>query len=295
MEPVLRVKIGNFIGRGDAASRYGKILIRDRLPIFCGGFRIDLIQRKEVIEGRVDDLKNRFVESSTAQIYNVSPDKKDKAIKVVDRICWLLTFLSQSRVVRYADEYPLGSSNWSEQTVVGSTIYFRPVLDIMNGSETVNFIEQCYNSYARLEKPRKLNVVFDYLAQADRTGQPTELRLITAFIVLENLKDTYAKTNKIPFIKGRFRKSLHKKAQPLGFSEILTDMFKEVGMRKGLKRIIDLRNEIVHSGTARKPHSWKWKSYEDIQDLIREYLLRLLQYKGEYYTYKLSSKARSIR
>ena len=62
-------------------------------------------------------------------------------------------------------------------------------------------------------------------------------------------------------------------------------MMKSAGMHKGLKQIVGLRNEIIHSGLSRKPHSQQWKMYERIQDIIREYLIRVLEYDGNFFTY----------
>ena len=66
-------------------------------------------------------------------------------------------------------------------------------------------------------------------------------------------------------------------------------MLNEVGMKKGLKRIIRLRNEIIHSGLSRKSHRAQFTMYEKIHDIIREYLLRLLKYHGNYLIYSSAS------
>lgn len=54
-------------------------------------------------------------------------------------------------------------------------------------------------------------------------------------------------------------------------------------MKRGLKRIIKLRNEIIHSGLSRLSFSSKISLYNRGHDIIREYLLRLLNYQGRYY------------
>jgi hypothetical protein len=47
-----------------------------------------------------------------------------------------------------------------------------------------------------------------------------------------------------------------------------------------------LRNEIIHSGIARRTYARQCALYETTHDLIREYLLRLLKYKGRYFRFR---------
>jgi hypothetical protein len=65
-----------------------------------------------------------------------------------------------------------------------------------------SFIEQTFPAFCRLKKKRKLAAVFDYLVQAERPSQPTEIRLLLAFVTLEGLKDTYARQAGISYVKG---------------------------------------------------------------------------------------------
>lgn len=284
----LHAEIGNFLGSGNTCSQYGDKTLRDTLNLSCGGFQIKLIQREQVVLGRIPDLIGGFVKTTRAEVQGVSSKKKDQALKVLDRICWLLSFATQSSVVRYSYEYPSGSGALNSRSIIGMANHFRPAIEIRDGVETEMFIEACYDRYALLERSRKLNVIFGYLVQAEKRGLPTELRLLIAFTVLENLKDTYARSLGIAYINGFFRKGVNptQRSPSYSFNDLLTLMFKAVGMRKGLKRVISLRNEIIHSGVTRKPHSWQWGRYEQLQYLIREYILRLLHFRGLYYTYR---------
>ena len=56
-------------------------------------------------------------------------------------------------------------------------------------------------------------------------------------------------------------------------------------MRRGLKQVVALRNEIIHSGLSRKPPGRQWQMYERIQDIVREHIFRLFGYRGEFFTY----------
>jgi hypothetical protein len=212
-----------------------------------------------------------------------------KTLKAIDRICWLLSFACLSRVVCFRHEYPDGSGLGTTHSVFGVADFFRPTFEIRDGSVIRSFIEQTYPTYCKLEKSRKLNVVIDYLLQAERLQQPTECKLILAFVLLENLKDSFARKNGIPYRNGAFRKDNKPKSAKYKFEELLELMFLELRMRRGFKRVVKLRNQIIHSGLTNKSHNQNWSMYEKIHDLLREYILRLLNFKGRYRTYASAS------
>ena len=134
------------------------------------------------------------------------------------------------------------------------------------------------------------------LTIAELPVQPLEVKLAQIFIVMENLKGTFATKTGIPFFKGYFQdnaypnRPLHKQPR-IGFEALLTSMFKDVGMKPSLRRIVRLRNEIIHFGLSRKPYSSLRKDYDYCHDVVREYLLRLLNYEGEYLLYSKASRS----
>jgi len=289
----IRAYVANYLGGGHEITKYGNNWIRDSLSFDCDGFTFQFIQNRDIISGKLDGFKGLFTRSSEVLIKNVKKNDVKKALKALDRICWLLSFASLSRVMCYGHEYPDGTGLGSFSSVIGESRYFRPSIDIRDGKQTIEFIEKSYSGYRQWEQVRKLNVVIDYLVQAERTGQPTELKLIIAFVVLENLKDTYARSMSIPYIRGYFRKVPKPKGcdDRYSFEELLHLMLSQVKMKKGLKRVKTLRNEVIHSGVTRKPHSWQWKQYEGLHDLLREYILRLIGYTGDYLTYASAGRA----
>ena len=118
-----------------------------------------------------------------------------------------------------------------------------------------------------------------------------EVRLAIIFMLLENLKSTYAHENGIPFINGHFRKpdklgKLNSRSPIHHFNELLAEMLRSVGMEYDLSKIIALRNDIFHSAISEQPFERQRETYEDCQDLAREYLLRLLGYHGSFFLYK---------
>jgi hypothetical protein len=153
-----------------------------------------------------------------------------------------------------------------------------------------------------LNKQRKLNVVIRYILLADRPEQPLEVQLILAFVALESLKTTYAHSNHIPFVGGHFRKISSPPMRNLRrepryrFEDLLKLMLGDVKMGKtALKQLIKLRNTIIHTGIANVRPRTLHKMHDSVQDILREYLLRLLNYKGEFWRYTLSSSPKTIK
>jgi len=183
----------------------------------------------------------------------------------------------------------------------GVALFFRPTFSIQNGAVIRSFLEGCWQSYRKLKRRRKLPEVINYIVDAEMTLQVEEVRLLLIFVALECLKSTYAITCGYPFKAGHFRKisdppkSNVKKEPVLNFEMLLWEMFHEVKMKRGLKRAIRLRNDIVHYGLSKRPFESLSKTYDILQDMIREYILRLLNYKGTFLSYMNPGQPRNIK
>ena len=284
----LRASVANCIMGGNSVTRKNDGWIRDLVEFDCGGYRFVFRQKPEVISRDFNQHIGTFYETTEVTVADVAPNKVQAVEAAIGRICWLLSFAGTCQVIPFEYEYPNGSGHRHSKSASGTVQNFRPAFEMVDGAQLKSFVEQTYEKYTRLELSRKLNVVIAYLVQAERPFQPTEVRLILVFVALESLKDTFARCQSIPYVKGFFRKPPKK---PGGdgakylFEELLTMMFRQVGMRRGLKRVIQLRNDLIHSGLSRKPHSRQMSLYADVHDLIREYLLRLLGYRGRYSPY----------
>lgn len=99
------------------------------------------------------------------------------------------------------------------------------------------------------------------------------------FVLLENLKHTFAIERGYPFTRGHFRDA---SGRTKSFEKLLKEMFNVVGMYPDLTKIIKLRNETIHSGMSTLNMNEKEEIYINSHNLFREYFLRLLNYKGEY-------------
>ena len=254
----LRAHLANCLISGHTITSHGRSSIRDTVEFDCGGQTFILKQKPHVVTGPMSDFIGRFCETTEILVHGVQPSEVQKTLQAIDRICWLLSFAGLSPVLCYEYGYPDGGLNQSRHTVRRTAEFFRPTLEIRDGASVKSFVEQTYPNFLRLEKSRKLSVVIDYLLQAERHVQPTECKLIFAFVLLENLKDTFARSKSIPYLKGFFRKTPNANGPRYKFEELLERMFQEVRMRRGFKRIIKLRNELIHSGLSRRSSHQKW-------------------------------------
>lgn len=292
----LLAHVANCLIGGEMITDLGNgSFIRDTVTFTCEGRKFIVTQQPEVIKSKspVSQFAGRFSMTTQIKVPNVEQSDVPEVLASIDRICWLLSFACQSKVVCYGHDYPAGVHT-ARKAVVGTTRFFRPIFEVRNGATIRDFIDQTYPAYTQLEKSRKLNVAIDYLLQAERDALPTECRLIFAFVLLENLKHTYAESKGIPFVKGFFRKGSSPKDATISFKDMLNRMFKAVGMAPALDDIVTLRNSIVHSGMSDLTHHANWQTYEQIQDLVREYLLRLLDFKGSYVLYSNPNGAKAV-
>lgn len=136
-----------------------------------------------------------------------------------------------------------------------------------------------------MEEPRALNVVVDYFVSTDSLFLPVELMLATSFILLENLKSTYAKHRGYPYRNGSYRKP---DGSSWSFQALLNEMFDSVGMRADLVDIKTLRNEIIHSGLSQLSFDEQYTIYEKCKELVTEYFLRLIGFSGKFFLYSSS-------
>jgi hypothetical protein len=284
--------LANCLAGGDEISKKPNGgWIRDTIRWELDGYRIILKQHEEVILRGVSDFKKKWVDTSRLIVENVSERNVKKVQGIVEDIATLLSFAGLSQIRVFGHEYPMGSGMQSFTSTVGNCAHFRPTIHISNGSVLKIFVATCWDGFKKNKKVRKLPLVFEYLATAEATVLPMELKLVTLFIVLESLKDTYAKERGIPYVKGAYRKiSTPPKPNPaketiIRFEELLSLMLSEKGIKRGLKRIISLRNDLIHSGLTRKPFRSLWKTYSNAHDIIRLYLLHILGYSGTYCVY----------
>lgn len=287
----LRAFVANCLMGGDEITQNGDSWIRDRVVFNCGGRSFLFRQKPEIVKNNLSQFKDCFAETTEVVVTNVAESDLQDVLAAIDHICWLLSFVGTCRVMRFGYEYPNGSGLVSQQSVSGIGRLFRPVINIRYGTRVKSLVEQTYNKYTQLEQVRKLPVVIDYLAQAEAPSQPIEVKAVLAFVALESLKHTFAVEQGIRYEQGAFRKptwvsgSKNKKSDTYTFKELVRMMLCGVNMSRNLDASYRLRNELIHSGFSSESFNRKFELYEDVHDLIREYMLRLLGYRGHFALY----------
>jgi len=242
-----------------------------------------------------DDYRGRFIESGIIDIQGVNSTSEGEI--VLTDICWLLSLATMSHVIWYQYDF-----NGSGRGTNGDGRYnsWRPLLNYDEHECIKNFMGAAFCKYQELKDKRNLPAVIHYLLKCDEPNQPLEISFLFTSIILESLKSTFAHQKYeydnsgflIPNTDkpkcGNGKKCIQRY---LSFEELLMEMFAEVGMQPDLKDIKKLRNEVVHNGLSKDKGYESMRSiYEGAQDIIREYLLRILGYNGSFWIYSTACR-----
>ncbi|MDP3609041.1 MAG: hypothetical protein Q8R74_08215 [Methylophilus sp.] len=289
--PEFKAYIANCTVAGMEFTKHENSWIRDTINFEIGNRTFSLKQNSTMIKGNFKETNGLFFDSSELSIQNVKEDELPEIESDVHRLCWLLSFATLSNVTFYGYDFPTNQNTGRRWASSGKLEFFRPTIDIRDGVAVKSFIEQTFTNYKALENSRKLNVAIHYMLLIENNNLPTEAKLALIFVLLESLKSSFAYSKNISYIKGFFRKgnNPNKNSDTYGFMELLEMMFNEVGITKDLSQVKDTRNEIIHSGLTQLSHDSAIKLHDDIHDLCREYLLKLLGYRGEYLLYSSGS------
>jgi len=286
--------VGNCLIGGEDVTEYPDgSKTRDVIRLNFNGRDFILRQNRDFIRNRgTQDFKGSFVPATTLHFGDADEADIPELLELSNKLCELLSFATESRVVVYGHDFPAEGVVRQRQSVIGTVETFRPPFTLFDGSAIKSFIEQCFPPFLQSRDSRCLHVVFDYLSHAGKTGLAIEVQLASLFILLENLKHSYALQQGHPMIKGFFRNLGATNAAPgpkLSFEALLNAMFSAVGMNPSMTQIVRLRNELIHSGLIAIDVQAKFALFEEIQDILREYLLRLLQFSGSFHCYSLGN------
>lgn len=242
-----------------------------------------ITQEPWVVKAKACEYRGQAIPTTTVVVRNVPVEERKPVLGLLRGLAWLLSFATCSDVALYGWEHqdsPPLKERWS---VVARTGYTRPLFDRHDGQAIRTYLERVWQEYFRLEETRKLPEAIDLFVLAETRGLPLELKLATLFILLETLKSTFAKEQGYTFKDGYYRKASGK---VWSFTGLLSEMFSRVGMpTHKLSAIKELRDEIIHSGISQTSRAHQDEIYDDCQDLIREYILRLLGYTGIFRLY----------
>jgi len=169
-----------------------------------------------------------------------------------------------------------------------------------------DFVTQVWDRYRALKEQRALAGLFHMIAFSDARGAALETQIATSVLCIESIKSYFALSEGsrygiIEAPNGTFK---WVGGGNVNFQDLLEQTLDDVGMPlpASFARIKKLRDAIVHRGFIRETdaitkhifgavppgamYRTMFETMEDMQDLLREFVLRLLAYKGPYELYK---------
>jgi hypothetical protein len=256
------------------------LLRSERTEVRMGGREVSIVQRSWVAGAKPARLRGLMVATGVAVVRDVAVEERGQAKGLLEGLSYLLSFAAGSQVAVYGWSHPGDPPLSEHRAVVARAGFSTPAFGLDDAGAYRAFLEAAWPGYQRLVEARKLREAIDLAVVPDTCALPLELRLAAVFMLLENLKATHAEQEGYPFERGYFRKEPGGRGR-WGFEELLADMFGKVGMDSPeLGSIVDLRNDILHSAVSRTPYERQETIHDECQDLAREYLLRLLGYRG---------------
>ena len=183
----LEVFLINLFMLGENFSNHNNQRIRDTTVIECEGFKFEFKQLN--IHLKQSEFINQSLITTKITIENISSDQVEHVLEVIDDLCWLLSFAQQSPVRRYS--HKIGSAEYGTNCSGAVVNPLRTIIED-SGKEIRNFIEQTYPTFKKLKSIRQLTVVFGYLCEANRSTLALEITLISHYVAIENLKNTFA-------------------------------------------------------------------------------------------------------
>lgn len=283
----------------------------DTTIIKCDGYTFKFKQYD--IHLKHKDFENERKVTTHVEVQYTEETQIPQIFEIIDDICYLLSFAQQSYV--RCETFALNSTQSRPHSDVQTMRAQKNIID-MHGLEICNFIEETYPTFKKLKSSRQLTVVFDYLCEANRANLATEASLILHYVIIENLKHTYAQVNgfnkrngtkfshpsypdleKEPGDIENYKEITEKKKKlyrhikygECGSNEMIKRAFEDIGISRTITdAIVDKRNTIIHEGLLLPLNDSQYSKQaredkNEASNLIREYLLTLLNYKGTYW------------
>ena len=200
----LEVFLINLFMLGENFSNHNNQRIRDTTVIECEGFKFEFKQLN--IHLKQSEFINQSLITTKITIENIGSDQIELLLNIIDDFCSLLSFAQQSPVRRCG--YKLGSEEHWTNCSAHILNPFAPIIENA-GKEIRNFIEQTYPTFKKLKSIRQLTVVFGYLCEANRSTLALEITLISHYVAIENLKNTFALEQGYKYKDGKYSHNLY--------------------------------------------------------------------------------------
>jgi hypothetical protein len=297
--PMFRARIVNLPGYGEHVTRHKSGgWARDKTQLKLGDYAVTIKQRKSMLN--LDGNRWRGKQFDTSTIFVSTVRSLEEGVAVVDDLCWLLSFAHSSHVQAYHYSY---GKNAKGHNVQGTYNSWRPPFHSGVGKVS-DFIQQAWPNYQRLKSTRPLSAFIHMIGTSDLGAGLLEAQVSASVQCLESIKSYFAicegRRYKITEARnGTFLLS----GKEMSFEELLKLTLQDVGMTipSAFREIKRLRNALVHRGFIRETdnitkfifgntpqggmHGAMFGVMEEAQDILREYMLRLLGYKGEWCAY----------
>jgi hypothetical protein len=177
-----------------------------------------------------------------------------------------------------------------------------------------DFVQQAWPQYQKHKDSRAISAIIHMITKSDIVGTVLETQVTSSVQCLEALKSYFALSegHRFKIKEDRDGSFVNAAKGQVNFAELLKLTLEDVGMSLpgNFRRIKRLRDALVHRGFIRETdrvtkfifgplspgamHTAMFEVMEEIQDVLREYILRLLGYKGGYWTYSNSGSTHKV-
>lgn len=303
-------KIANLIGWGEATTRRGDGWTRNKFKIKLEGHAVTIVQRARVLKMSVNAARGKLIESSTVRVAGIQSYEQGR--ELVEDLCELLSFARHTRIAAY--EFRFGNRK-TGHSIVAACNQFRPPFGAGVG-ELSDFITQVWPAYRAQKNARALRGLIHMITLTDAEGTVLETKVTMAMQCLESIKTYFAlaEGHRFSITETREGKFINARGKEVSFRDLLTHALRDVGMPlpASFTQIVRLRNALIHRGFIRETDRVTqyifgalppgamfnaiFETMEHVQDIAREFVLRLLNYKGLFLLYsKCNGPAKVLR
>jgi hypothetical protein len=208
------------------------------------GHKIIIKQRKEVLKLTSSQARGHQIDSSVCTVAGVQTF--DEGIQLVDDICWLLSFATQSSVQAYAHA---AAKKKTFRGVTGVCNQWRPAFGSGIGKLS-DFIVLTWPYYRQLNTTGPISAFIHMIDASDVTDGFLETKITTGMQCLESIKSYFAQSEgaKHGIREERSGRFVNARNKELTFEELLKLTLGEIGMSlpSSFEKIKRLRNALIY-------------------------------------------------
>jgi hypothetical protein len=298
--PIFRARIVNLPGYGEHVTRRKSGgWTRDKTQLTLGKHAVTIKQRRSALKMDGSEWRGKQFHTSTIFVSKVS--SLEEGVTIVEDLCWLLSFANSSHIQAYHYSY---GKRATAHGAGGTYNHWRTPFHSGVGKIS-DFIQQAWPNYQRLKTSRPLSAFIHMIVASDIGGGGLlEAQASASVQCLESIKSYFALSEGARYkIIEKANGTFWRGNTEMHFGDLLKLTLQDVGMKlpSSFDTIRRLRNALIHRGFIRETdnvtrfifrnvpaggmHTAMFAVMEDAQDILREYMLRLLGYKGSWCAY----------